>query len=166
VAERASERGEGAPARLRICLVASPGGHLYELCELEPFWGRHERFWVTAPGPETAALLAGERVIAPHHPTRRHAGNLVRNAIAALRILRRERPDLVLSTGAGVAVPFIWVARLLGVPTIFVETLARARDLSLTGRLVYRIATRVVVRWPELARRRPRALCLEEGAPA
>src|SRR5207237_7782811 len=99
-----------------------------------------------------------------HHPTRRHVGNFLKNAALALGLLRRERPDVVISTGAGVAVPFIWVARLLAVPTIYVELLTRARDLSLTGRLVYPVASRVVVRWPELARRRRRAVYLESEA--
>ena len=71
MSENARAPGGTDGARLRLCLVCSPGGHLSELHALRAFWARHDRFWVVAPGPETDALLAGERVIAPHHPTRR-----------------------------------------------------------------------------------------------
>lgn len=143
---------------MRLCLVASSGGHLLELVSLREAWHAHERFWVTFPKDEARALLEGERVIWAHHPTNRSAKNLMRNLWLAWHILRHERPDVIVSTGAGVAVPFLWVGRLLGMRTIYVESLARIQRLSLSGKLVYPIAHRFFVQWPDLLPRYPKAV--------
>lgn len=119
-------------------LVASGGGHLQELVlayeRLEPRLSRAH--WVTYPTPEAFARLAGCRVTPCHHPTSRHAGNAVRNLVLADRMLRRLRPDRVISTGAGVAVPFLAAARARGIPAYYVESAARTEGPSLSGRLL------------------------------
>ena len=63
----------------------------------------------------------------------------------------------MLSTGAGVSVPFVWMAKVLGIRTIFIEDLTRVSRLSLSGKLVYRAADRFLVQWPELLEQYPRA---------
>ena len=85
-------------------------------------------------------------------------GMFVVNLVEAWRILRRERPDVILSTGAGPAVPFALVGRLLGIPTVFVETFTRISSPSLTARIMYRLAARFVYQWPALARYFPRGV--------
>jgi len=114
---------------------------------------RGDRHWVTFDKPDVEVLLAGEPVTFAYSPTNRHLGNLVRNVLLAFRVMFRLRPNAVVSTGAGVGVPFLYVARALGKKAIYVESLARAEQLSLSGRLVYPVATDFFVQWPELARR-------------
>lgn len=138
--------------RLRLLLVCSDGGHLAQLHHLEPWWSAHDRTWVCFRKPHATSLLAGERVEWAHHPTTRNARNALRNAALAWRLLRRERPDVVVSTGAGVAVPFFAVARLLGIPTVFVEVYDRVDSQTLTGRLCRPLASLFVVQWPEQQR--------------
>lgn len=75
----------------------------------------------------------------------------MRNAWLAWRTLRAARASAVVTTGAGVAVPFAYVAWVLGVPIIYVEGLGRVRNLSLSARIVSPVATRLFVQWPELA---------------
>jgi UDP-N-acetylglucosamine:LPS N-acetylglucosamine transferase len=137
--------------RLKIALVCSSGGHLFELLSLRPFWQEHDRFWVTFPGADTRFHLSDERVMWAFYPTNRNLKNFVRNFFLALRLLGREKPDLVLSTGAGVSVPFIYAGRLKGIPCLYLESLARVRTLSLSARLVYPFANALLVQWPELA---------------
>jgi UDP-N-acetylglucosamine:LPS N-acetylglucosamine transferase len=83
--------------------------------------------------------------------------NLIRNVGLAGRLLRTNRPDLILTTGSGVAAPFFWLAKAFGIPTIFVESITRTEDLSLTARLVRPFATKLLVQWPELQGRYPGA---------
>ena len=90
-----------------------------------------------------APLLSGERVYAAHSPAARSVKNLVRNLLLARRLVRRLRPQVVLTTGAAVAVPFAWLARAHGVPVVWIESLARAERPSLSCRLVSPIADRV-----------------------
>ena len=80
-----------------------------------------------------------------------------RNLRLAFRLLRAERPDVVLSTGAGVSVPFLLLARLMGMRTIYLESITRIHELSLSGRLVYPFVSRFLVQWEELTAQYPRA---------
>jgi beta-1,4-N-acetylglucosaminyltransferase len=77
--------------------------------------------------------------------------NLFRNLRLAARVLREERPSAILTTGAGVAVPFAWLGRLFGVPTVYVESLTRIEELSLSARMIAPVADRLYAQWPELA---------------
>jgi nitroreductase len=138
--------------RHRLLLVCSDGGHLAQLHHLEPWWGRHDRTWVTFRKPHATSLLEGERVVWAHHPTTRNAKNALRNLVLAWRVLRRDRPDVVVSDGAGVAVPFFVMARLLGIPTVFVEVYDRIDSRTLTGRLCRPQSSLFVVQWPEQQR--------------
>jgi UDP-N-acetylglucosamine:LPS N-acetylglucosamine transferase len=72
-------------------------------------------------------------------------------------VVRRTRPRAVLTTGAGVAVPFAWIARLHGARVVYVESFTRIDSVSLSCRLIGRAASRVYVQWPELQRLLPRA---------
>ena len=65
----------------------------------------------------------------------------------------RTRPDAVITTGAGVGVPFVYAARAAGRKAIFIESLARIDGLSFSGRLVYPVASELFVQWPELTQR-------------
>ena len=64
---------------------------------------------MTFDKPDARTRLAGERVHFGHHPTTRNLPNLVRNVGLAWSVLRRERPDVIVSDGAGLAVPFFWL---------------------------------------------------------
>ena len=138
---------DGAP----LLLVCSSGGHLLQMLELRAAWERFDRVWVTFDKPDTRSLLRGERVRHAHGPTNRSVANLLRNALMAVRVLREERPAAILSTGAGVVVPFAWLARVYGIPVLYVESVTRVEQLSLSARLIRPVARRLYVQWPELA---------------
>ena len=137
----------GDPAR--VLLVGSSGGHLTQLVALRPWWGALQRTWVTFSTLDARTLLEGERVQWAYHPTTRNALNLVRNAALAVRVLRGERPHLVVSTGAGVALPFFVVARLLGIPTAYIEVYDRIDTKTLTARLCRPFTSVFCVQWEE-----------------
>ena len=138
----------------RILLVCSPGGHLLQMRALRPAWQDHEATWVTLDGADVGRLLADDEVILAHGPTNRSLGKLLRNLVLAWRVVRRERPDAILSTGAALALPFFLAGRLHGCRLVYVESLTRTRSLSLTGRLVYPLAHAFFVQWPDATRRR------------
>jgi UDP-N-acetylglucosamine:LPS N-acetylglucosamine transferase len=116
---------------------------------LRPWWETCDRTWVTFDKPDARSLLAGEDIVWAHHPTTRNIPNLLRNFVLAIRHVRRVRPDLVVSTGAAVAVPFFVVARLLRLPVVYVEVFDRIDSPTLSGRLCRPISTRFCVQWPE-----------------
>lgn len=139
-----------APSRpIRIGLVGSSGGHLAQLMALRPLWEAYDRFWVTFPTEDARSLLADERVYWCYHPTNRNVKNLIRNTRLAIRVLKKERPTHLVSTGAAVAVPFFYVGRICGASLVFIETFDRIDTPTLTGRIVHPITQHMFVQSPE-----------------
>ena len=143
---------------MKLCLVASSGGHLMQLYSLKPAWESHQRFWVTFPQNDAHFLLEKEKVFYAYFPTNRNLKNFFKNISLAWKLLRSEKPDAVISTGAGVGVPLLWMGRLMGMRTIYIESLTRIKALSFSGKLVYPIVHRFFVQWPELALKYRRAI--------
>jgi len=142
---------------MKLLLVCSTGGHLLQMMRLRAAWESHERVWVTFDGVDSRTLLRGERIVFAHQPTNRNLPNLWRNLGLARRVLRDERPDLVLSTGAGVAVPFLWFAHRFGARSIHCDSITFSESLSISARLVRPFVDRLLVQWPKLADERRKA---------
>lgn len=132
----------------RILLVASPGGHLLQMLALEPAWHDIQHRWVTLASPDSKNLLASEAVVHAYGPTPRNVGNFLRNLRLAWRTVRDFRPDVILSTGAALAVPFFVVGRLHRLRLVYVESFTRVNRPALSGRLVYPLADVFFVQWP------------------
>lgn len=145
---------------MRVLLVGSSGGHLAQLLCLKPWWEQHERHWVTFETTDAVSKLANESVTWAHHPTTRNVPNLMRNTALARRVLRRERPDVVVSTGAGVAVPFFWLSRHHHAASVYLEVYDRVTSRTLTGRLCRPRTDLFLVQWAEQRQLYPSSVLL------
>jgi UDP-N-acetylglucosamine:LPS N-acetylglucosamine transferase len=132
-----------------ILFVGSSGGHLAQLLALRAWWQDRERVWVTFPTADALSSLAEEELIEAHYPTTRNVKNLVLNGFLAARVLLRRRPSVIVTTGAGVALPFFVVGRLLRIPTVYIEVFDRMDTRTLTARLCRPFTTQFVVQWKE-----------------
>jgi beta-1,4-N-acetylglucosaminyltransferase len=142
---------------MKVLLVCSSGGHFKATQQLSTFWRSHPRCWVTFRTPTTESGLTEEKVYWAYSPTNRNLPNLCRNLFLAFKVLFRERPDLIITTGAGVAVPFLIVGKLLGSQTVFIESVTRVTNLSLSAKLTLPFLTTLYVHWPQLQTRYPQA---------
>ncbi len=145
---------------LKICLVSSSGGHLTHMYMLKPFWQDKERFWVTFDKEDARSLLKGEKMYPCYYPSNRSFKALVINTVRAFKVLKKERPDLIISSGAACAVPFFYVGKLFGAKLIYIEVFDRIDSSTLTGRLVYPITDRFIVEWEEMKKVYPGAINL------
>lgn len=141
---------------MKALLVCSAGGHLTQLYQLRPWWQRHERVWVTFACSQVESLLRGETVYPAFAPTTRNIPNALRNLRLAFRVIRAERPDVLVSDGAGVAFPFFLLGRVLRIPTVYLEVYDRISRPTLTGRLCYPFTELFLLQWPEQAVSYPR----------
>lgn len=141
---------------MKVMLVCSSGGHLTQLYRLRPWWQRHERIWVTFSGAHSESLLKDETVRPAFFPTTRNIPNALRNLRLAIGLIRAERPDVLVSDGAGVAFPFFLVGRVLGVRTVYLEVFDRISRPTMTGRLCYPLAELFLLQWAEQANSYPR----------
>ena len=108
--------------------------------------------------PDALSLLADERTAWAYQPTTRNIPNTLRNLRLAWRCLRRERPDLIVSSGAGVAFPFFVMGRLLRIPTVYLEVYDRIDSPTLTGRLCQPLSDLFLLQWEEQRGIYPRGL--------
>lgn len=145
---------------MKICLVGSSGGHLTHLYMLKPFWKNKDRFWVTFDKEDARSILKNEKLYPCYYPTNRNIKNLIKNTILAVKILHKEKPDLIISSGAAVAVPFFWIGKLMGAKLIYIEVFDRIDKPTLTGKLVYPIADKFIVEWEEMKKVYPKAINL------
>src|SRR5262245_21005454 len=146
------ERAGMGQAPVKVCIVASCGGHLTEVRALRPAFQHHTHFYVVN---DTIALpddMKGRTYFITHAE---RDWRVLANFYEAWRILRRERPTIMLSTGAGPIVPFALVGRLLRIPAIFVEVLTQVTVPSLSGRIMSHLADRFFYQWKALARHFP-----------
>lgn len=141
---------------MRVLLVSSSGGHLVQLHRLSGWWRKHERLWVTFDTADAVSMLEGEDAVWAFRPTTRNLRNLIRNTVLAWRTLRTFRPDVVVSTGAGVAFPFFLLARLSRIKTVYVEVYDRIELPTLTGRLCYPLSDLFLLQWEEQHRFYPK----------
>jgi len=131
----------------RILLVASPGGHLMQMLALRPAWEDLDHLWVTIARADSDYLLSDSEVVLAEGPTARNIPNFIRNLRIAWTTVREYRPDVILSTGAALAVPFFIVGRLHRVRLIYVESFTRVRRPALSGRIVYPLTHVFFVQW-------------------
>lgn len=143
---------------MKVLIACSSGGHLTQALALRDWFNSHDRCWATFPVEDARSRLAGERVYEVHYPTVRNFPNLLRNFALARRVLAVERPDVVFSTGAAIALPFFMLARFFGARTVYLEPVDRISAPGLSGRLVYPFADVFMVQWESMHRFYPDAL--------
>ena len=137
--------------KAKICIPTSSGGHLTHMWLLKPVWSQAaDRFWVTFDKEDANSLLEDERVYHCFFPTNRNIPNLIRNSWLAIKVLRKEHPDLIISSGAAVAVPFFLIGKMLGAKCVYIEVFDRVDKPTLTGRILNSVANLFVVQWPEM----------------
>jgi len=140
---------------LKICVVSSCGGHLTEVRSLASAYSTYAHFYVINDRIELPRDMQGKTRFIAHSE---RDWKLVLNLFEAFFILRQERPDVILSTGAGPAVPFALVGRLFfGCRIVYVETVTRISQPSLTGRIMYRLAHDFFIQWRSLTKFFPKA---------
>jgi beta-1,4-N-acetylglucosaminyltransferase len=138
-------------------LVCSPGGHLLQMLRLEPAWRDLRTTWITLEAADSSHLLRERSVVFAKGPTNRSVKALLANVRIAWKVVRRERPQVIVSTGAALAVPFFVIGKLHGARLVYVESLTRIEELSLAGRIVYPLADAFFVQWPTAVGKRKKA---------
>lgn len=141
---------------MKIALITMRGGHLTEILRLLDAFDRHEYFFVIPHSVHDQELLH----LAPVVFSDDLDTNIVRFlklTLWSIGVVRRERPDVILSMGPHIALPFFLWGKVLGIKTIYIESWCRVENLSLTGRIAYLWVDEFWVQWPQLQAKYPRA---------
>jgi UDP-N-acetylglucosamine:LPS N-acetylglucosamine transferase len=136
----------------KVMAVASGGGHWVELRRIMPAFAGSEVVYVSTE-PQADADLAPARYYAVQNVTRKNRlafATIVRQIVG---IVRRERPEVVITTGAAPGLVALVVAKLLcRSRTVWIDTIANSEKMTLSGRLAQPVADAWLVQWPHLAK--------------
>lgn len=138
---------------LKICLAASAGGHLSQLLKLAESWSGRDAFYVTTARAARGDLEKYGRVYIVGECNRRHPIQTVWVFFQCLKIAFRERPQVVISTGAAPGLLLCFAAKLTGAKIVWIDSIANVERLSLSGYMVRYFADICLTQWPELAER-------------
>ncbi|UCC98839.1 MAG: hypothetical protein JSW66_02890 [Phycisphaerales bacterium] len=138
---------------LRICLAASAGGHLSQLLKLASSWDGYEIFSVTTAEVTRDELGKFGRVYVVGECNRECPGRVIKVLMRCIRVVFKERPDVVISTGAAAGCVLCFLGKILGAKVVWIDSITNVERISLSGRMVRRIADLFLVQWPDLASR-------------
>lgn len=131
---------------MKICLVCSHGGHLTEILKIMDAFEGNDVFFITYEGMRANGLVK-------KYTMKNLGKNPLRFLISipnVFHILLKEKPDIVISTGSEIAIPVFYIAWILGIKTMFIESLCRVKEPSMTGKIVYPISGVFLVQWKQL----------------
>ena len=128
-----------------------------EMLQLEEFYKKHDYFFFTFKREDSESLEKKERVYFAERPARNPAST-IRAFSQALKVLRKERPDLIVSTGADVAVPMIIAGKLKEVKIAYIESFCRPIKPSISGKIAYSLADLFVYQWKPLKKHYPKGV--------
>lgn len=137
--------------KLKIGLVSSAGGHTSQLLKLASAWRGHKTFFVTTTGVVREQLREFGTVYVVGESNRQRPGLVLLVLLRCIRIVLKERPDVVISTGAAAGCMLCLVGKLAGARVIWIDSITNVDRISLSGTIVRRVADLFLVQWPELA---------------
>lgn len=143
--------------RLKICVACSPGGHLVQVRQLANVYEKYDYFYFTFSGPVAESLAQNARVRTIPNIVRKNPISWFVGAVLSAYIALAERPDVVITTGAGVVVFLCVFSRLLGAKVIYIESMAKIEKPTLTARFLYPFSNLFIVQWPNLLKFFPKA---------
>lgn len=134
----------------RILAVSSGGGHWVQLLRLRPaFAGQHVAYVTVRRGYRSDVDPAPFYVVPD--ATRETRFKLWWLAARMALVLLRERPNVIITTGAAPGFFAVRFGRLFGARTIWLDSIANVDELSLSGRLAGPYADLWLTQWSHLA---------------
>ena len=145
----------------KICFTASSGGHFEQLMMLKPLMDKYDSFIVTEK--TGYSVIKDNRKIYYLNQVNRHEKTfvfkMIINAFKSFKIFLREKPDVIISTGALATIPMCIFAKILKKKIIFIESFAKVTSPTLTGKLIYKFADQFYVQWEQMKEHYPDAIC-------
>ncbi len=146
----------------KLCFAASTGGHFEQILMLRPLMERYDSFLMTEKTTYEVDVK-GQRIYYLSQLNRKERAvffRMIKNAAVSLYIMIKERPDVVIATGALSTIPICLLAKCFGKKLVFIESFAKVTSPTRTGKFLYRFADRFYVQWESMLAFYPGAICL------
>lgn len=136
---------------LTICLASSAGGHLSQLLQIAPVCRGNEIFCVTTKEEIRAKLQEYGPTTVVGECNRQHPFLVLKVFYRCLKVILKNKPDVVISTGAAAGCMICFLGKIFGAKVLWLDSITNVEKPSLSGRMVRHIADLFLVQWPELA---------------
>lgn len=147
---------------MKICITCAAGGHLNQLMNIMEAFEDHDFFFVTVESGTTDSLKTlGKTYYTRDAPKPIQIGNIRLYWITlalyylyllfpSIKILLKEKPDVIFGNGGSATLCLCYLGKIIGCKIVYLESLTRVSDLSLTGKLIYKVADLFLVQWESL----------------
>lgn len=148
--------------RLKICYASSSGGHFEQLSMLEPLMDKYDSFIVTEK-TDYKNTIKGKKIYYLHQVNRMEKMMpiwMILNSFKSLKLIIKERPDIVITTGVLSVIPICLLSKLFGKKLIYIESFAKIHSPTKTGKFLYKYSDRFYVQRKSMKKFYPEALYL------
>ena len=144
----------------KVCLISSSGGHLEQIRQLKEVYQRYDCFYVVSRTKATEAMKQKHYIVSDLIRTNKMVEilRMTRMMIEQFRIFVKEKPDVILTTGAAIAIPMCVIGKVFKKKVIYIESFARMTTPNKTGLLIYKFADLFIIQWKELKKYYPNAI--------
>ncbi len=144
----------------KVCFMASTGGHFEQIMMLKPLMDKYDSFIVTEE-TKYSVIDNNKKVYYLKQVNRHEKTFIIRmlvNTYRSIKLFIKEKPDIVISTGALATIPTCLISKLFRKKLIFIESFAKVTSPTLTGKLIYKFADQFYVQWKEMLDIYPNAI--------
>ena len=135
----------------KVMAVASIGGHWIQLLRIARPMEEHYEMIYVSTHPKCATMVEGQKFCLTGDFSRSNAWKLIPEFFNAIKTIRQEKPDAIITTGAAPGLVYLLAGKLLGRKTIWIDSIANAEHLSASGRMASKFASRIYTQWKDLA---------------
>lgn len=135
----------------KIFAVASIGGHWVQLLRITQQMEKDYEMVYLCTHPKCQTMVEGQKFYLIEDYSRWNAWKMVPSFFHLLGIVRKEKPEAIITTGAAPGLMCLLVGKMLGKKTIWVDSIANAQHLSASGRIASKFVSRVYTQWKDLA---------------
>lgn len=148
----------------KVLFISSTGGHFNELMQLSPLLDNYDYNIITEKTKSTLSVAksypnkVGYLVYGTKDHLLSYPFKLIYNCFKSLYYYLKFHPDYIITTGAHTAGPMCCIGKIFGSRIIYIETFANINTKTITGKLLYYIADKFIVQWPEMKKLYPKAI--------
>lgn len=142
----------------KVCLIASSGGHYEQILMLENLSEYFDLYYVTEKTPYNGDESNTYFLTQLNRQEKNLVIKLIVVSFQSIKIFLKEKPDIIISTGALSVIPTFLIGKIFNKKLVFIESFAKTNSPTLTGKLLYKIADTFLIQWKDMNKIYPNAV--------
>ena len=137
--------------KLKVFAVASIGGHWVQLLRIAKALEKEFDVVYMSTHEKCATLVEGRVYYSMNDFSRWDFYKMFPELLHSIYIICKEKPSIVITTGAAPGLVCLFAAKICGIRTVWIDSIANVEHISFSGRIASKFASRIYTQWPSLA---------------